>query len=213
MSDPPHARSWWTTLPGVLTGIAALITAGTGLLAVLIQSGAFERRAPEPAPRPAPVGPTVPTVSPSLPVPAAQPAAATADGITPLVLRQPIELGSMRVQVLDIQQSPMPNALLVRVTYRIEAGETRLEWPHFRDLFHLVADGAARTMDRTLVLPGNEERVRLNTLPARAAVDVMSEFLIPPANDLVVQFTELKEPRGGGLAVRGDTVERRRIGP
>jgi hypothetical protein len=151
----------------------------------------------------------VPTPSPVLP---AQSSAAV-DSIAPLVLRQRLDLGSMSVQVLDVQRSALSNALRVRVTYRIEAGETRLEWPFFRDLLHLVADGAPRTMDRTLVLPANEERVRLNTLPARAAVDVVSEFLIPPADDLVVQFTELKEPRSGGLAVRGDTVLRRRIGP
>jgi hypothetical protein len=145
-------------------------------------------------------------------VPPVQPAAVAADGIVPLVLRQPLDLGSMSVQVLDVQRSAMPNALRVRVTYRIQAGETRLEWPFFRDLFHLVADGAPRTMDRTLILPGNEERLRLSTLPARAAVDVMSEFLIPPASDLVVQFTELKESRSSAMAVRGDTVVRRRIG-
>jgi hypothetical protein len=34
-----HAKSWWTTLPGVLTAIAGVLTAVTGLLAVLAQQG------------------------------------------------------------------------------------------------------------------------------------------------------------------------------
>jgi hypothetical protein len=42
MSDTSSAtahRSFWTTLPGILTGIAALLTAATGLLALWIQRG------------------------------------------------------------------------------------------------------------------------------------------------------------------------------
>ena len=42
-SDPGErgatGRSWWTTLPGVLTAIAAVLTAVTGLVAVLAQQG------------------------------------------------------------------------------------------------------------------------------------------------------------------------------
>jgi hypothetical protein len=33
MGEPPTDRSWWTTLPGMLTGLAALLTAVTGLVA------------------------------------------------------------------------------------------------------------------------------------------------------------------------------------
>jgi hypothetical protein len=36
MAKPAPERSWWTTLPGVLTGVAALLTAVTGLLALLL---------------------------------------------------------------------------------------------------------------------------------------------------------------------------------
>lgn len=55
MSDEKPATSWWQTLPGVLTGIAAVITAVGGLVAVVHQSGLFGREAPRPAstgPRP-----------------------------------------------------------------------------------------------------------------------------------------------------------------
>jgi hypothetical protein len=43
MTDPKKA-SWWQTLPGVLTGVAALITAIVGLLALLAQQGMLGRK-------------------------------------------------------------------------------------------------------------------------------------------------------------------------
>jgi plastocyanin len=38
---PDRATSWWQTMPGVMTGIAALITALTGLLVAAHQAGLF----------------------------------------------------------------------------------------------------------------------------------------------------------------------------
>src|SRR5215210_5256209 len=40
MSQEPRSGSWWLTLPGVLTGLAAVITAGTGLAVTLHQISA-----------------------------------------------------------------------------------------------------------------------------------------------------------------------------
>jgi hypothetical protein len=39
MTEQPKAESWWRTVPGMLTGAAAVITATTGLLAVVQQNG------------------------------------------------------------------------------------------------------------------------------------------------------------------------------
>ena len=39
MPDDPRSPSWWQTLPGVLTATAAILTAVTGLLAILFQYG------------------------------------------------------------------------------------------------------------------------------------------------------------------------------
>jgi hypothetical protein len=36
---PQSAQSWWQTVPGILTGIAAIITAVTGLIVVLNRAG------------------------------------------------------------------------------------------------------------------------------------------------------------------------------
>jgi hypothetical protein len=39
LPGPPKSQSWWTTLPGMLTGFAAAITAVTGLIVALHQAG------------------------------------------------------------------------------------------------------------------------------------------------------------------------------
>lgn len=37
--EPVRSGSWWATMPGILTATAAVITAATGLLAILAQNG------------------------------------------------------------------------------------------------------------------------------------------------------------------------------
>ena len=39
MADTPYRQSWWQNLPGILTGVAALITAVTGLIVAFNHSG------------------------------------------------------------------------------------------------------------------------------------------------------------------------------
>jgi len=41
MAEEPRPKSWWSTLPGVLTAIAGIITAVTGLIVTLHQAGFF----------------------------------------------------------------------------------------------------------------------------------------------------------------------------
>ena len=52
MDQERNSKSWWQTLPGILTAIAGIITAVAGLLVALNQTGFFETRAKAPA-RPA----------------------------------------------------------------------------------------------------------------------------------------------------------------
>jgi hypothetical protein len=222
MSEP-HAspRSWWTTLPGVLTGIAALVTAGTGLLVALVQGGMLgpghDRRAPAQQVAPPGTGPTTPAapLPPVLPPSStASSTSAAADGVPPLVLRETIDLGSMSVQVLDVQRNPAPNALRVRVAYRIQAGEQPIAVLYFHDLLRLVADGAPRSMVRSIIQP-RDNADRYVHLLALTAVDVTSEFIIPPAEELVLLFTELlpNSPLAITPAPRGERTVRRRIAP
>jgi len=44
MTDEAKPRNWWQTLPGVLTALAALVTALAGLLAAITQTGWFGRQ-------------------------------------------------------------------------------------------------------------------------------------------------------------------------
>jgi hypothetical protein len=39
MTDEPNTRSWWATLPGLLTGLAGVVTAVAGVIAVIERSG------------------------------------------------------------------------------------------------------------------------------------------------------------------------------
>ena len=43
MSDEEKGRSWWHTVPGILTGVTAIISAVAGLLVAINQTGWFAR--------------------------------------------------------------------------------------------------------------------------------------------------------------------------
>jgi hypothetical protein len=43
MSEEPQSKGWWQTVPGILTATAAIITAVTGLIVALHQTGLFDR--------------------------------------------------------------------------------------------------------------------------------------------------------------------------
>lgn len=45
----PESQSWWKTLPGLLTAAAAIITAVTGLIVALHQTGIFDHTSQPPA--------------------------------------------------------------------------------------------------------------------------------------------------------------------
>jgi hypothetical protein len=75
MADQDSRGSFWTSLPGILTGAAALITAISGLAIWHNNSGS------QPAPQPAPVVQQQPQTTPqpqASPTPSTQPTAASA---------------------------------------------------------------------------------------------------------------------------------------
>lgn len=77
MAEDPKLHSWWQTLPGIMTATAGIITALTGLLVVLYNTGFFQPAASnrEPASTSSPV--LEPEARPSQPLetPAQQPPA------------------------------------------------------------------------------------------------------------------------------------------
>ena len=85
MSEPKSGTSWWQTMPGVLTGIAAVITALGGLIAVVYQSGLLSKEVPGSAPASSRGGDRLPVkVAAGVPEP-------------PRENPQPGELGQVRV--------------------------------------------------------------------------------------------------------------------
>ena len=56
MPEDSKQRSFWTSLPGVLTGLAAVVTAGTGLYLAL---DSVARQHPKPSDQPPPSTPTL----------------------------------------------------------------------------------------------------------------------------------------------------------
>jgi hypothetical protein len=81
MSEPQKAASWWQTVPGVLTALAAVLTAASGLAALLFQHGVLGEKMTEPTARvqPAPqVAPSSGAADPRPSTSVARPAAAAA---------------------------------------------------------------------------------------------------------------------------------------
>lgn len=52
--EPPKSQSWWQTLPGILTALAAIMTASTGLIVALNNLGVFSRDSKSPTSTPTP---------------------------------------------------------------------------------------------------------------------------------------------------------------
>lgn len=52
--EPSKSQSWWQTLPGILTALAAIITAATGLFVALNNAGVFSRDSKLASPTPTP---------------------------------------------------------------------------------------------------------------------------------------------------------------
>lgn len=71
--EPPKSQSWWQTLPGILTALAGIMTASTGLILALNQVGVFSRASTSASPTPT----AVLSVSPS-----AKPAAGSATEVS-----------------------------------------------------------------------------------------------------------------------------------
>ena len=97
---------WWTTLPGVLTATAALITALTGLVLGLGQLGLLGGD-DEPQARPA-VSSAAPVSGGSSGAASAAPSAAPVTGAatTTLPLEQPFRLGDASYELLEAQVRP-----------------------------------------------------------------------------------------------------------
>ncbi|MGK7868599.1 hypothetical protein [Falsiroseomonas sp. E2-1-a20] len=179
MAEPAPGRSWWTTLPGILTGVAALLTAVTGLLAVLLPllHGRAEQRAAivaPPAAAPAVVTPAVvpppaarraepPAPSVPRPPPPARLAAPgpPAEAAPALPASGPVAIADAHFEVLKVESNARRGDLReFRVTFRVTAGASRLEL--IRSNVRILSPGAVHRpvegLSHTGVPPGTSRQ-------------------------------------------------------
>jgi hypothetical protein len=208
MAEPPRERSWWTTLPGLLTGLAALLTAMTGLLALLLPI-IQARLAPAPAPAQAQADPprrgTAPAVSPALvpqePSPRSREARSAAPAsavpaeegqqgrtVPPLSRGERLEIAGTSFEVLALDSAADRGEVReISVTFRVTAGATKIELS--RSNVRILTPG---TVHRPV------EGLPLTTIPAGAARQLWVRFEIPePLRDPYLSFTDdVSAPRG-----------------
>jgi hypothetical protein len=206
MAEPPPERSWWTTLPGLLTGLAALLTAMTGLLALLLPifharvapvptdpagRGSVPAVAPGPTP-PAPrdatpggreAGRAGPEPRRAPPPESLVPAAGSQQGraAPPLILGERLEIAGTSFEVLALDSAAIRgDAREIGVTFRVTAGATKVELS--RSNVRILTPG---TIHRPV------EGLPRTTIPAGAARQLWVRFEIPePLRDPYLTFTD-----------------------
>jgi hypothetical protein len=170
--DPkPESKGWWQTLPGLLTAAAAIITAVTGLLVALHQTGFFDR-GPQPASQ---------TQSKSLPAKqgtATPPAAGvTASRPLPLPENTEVRFGQHVFKLVSVRLDPYsPDKVSLHFTVRMtnnDRFDTNFWGPSFRlmaggllqsptnNLNELLASNSSKEADVEFVIPSNLSTVGL----------------------------------------------------
>jgi len=170
--DPkPESKGWWQTLPGILTAAAAIITAITGLLVALHQTGFFDH-GPQPASQ---------TQSKSLPAEqgTAAPPAAGVTASRPLTLPENTEVrfGQSVFKLVSARLDPYsPDKVSLHFTVRMtnnDRFDTNFWSPSFRlmaggllqspanNLNELLASNSSKEADVEFVIPANLSTVGL----------------------------------------------------
>jgi hypothetical protein len=143
MDEDPRSKSWWHTLPGILTAAAGAITAITALVTALHQAGWLGRT-------PAPATPSPPSaVTPSAP---ANTSPTTAVAATPppppaalkVVLPERVEMvaDTLAYRILSAQLLPYnPGQRSLKFQIRV-ANNSRYDGNFWSASFRLLADGS-----------------------------------------------------------------------
>ncbi len=165
--------SWWSTLPGVLTGIAAVVTAVSGLLVAAHQAGLLGGRWAS-APAPPALGGAAPG-----PRPVVQPS------IDRTPAGQPLRLGDLTITIVNLRSAEAGGAVTYDLHYRI-ALRDGVQRHDPRQVVRLVADAVAyepiRTSDPTMIGEGGaqHEALAVFRLPHRPA-QIVLRFQTPDA--------------------------------
>jgi len=178
MSEAKTASGWWQTLPGMLTGLAAVLTAVGGLIAVLHQSGYVGKDSPRhatAAPH-TPPNPASPAAAPDVAVPPATVAPPVASATeVPAGQANTVRAGHYLFKLLKTEQTPYstgkdgrPQKLAVRLFIRITDTMGMSDYVD-RTTIRLSADGAE-------LIPENSISVAVYE---RASAETEALFIVP----------------------------------
>lgn len=120
MNEDPKSKSWWNTLPGVLTAVAAVIAAVTALVSTLHQTGWIGAKAPTSLSTATGAAVAYTSTTPLGPTPDAP---ATADSIA-LPTQTTLTYGKLSYQILSARLAhPSPGTRLLRFTIRMTSND------------------------------------------------------------------------------------------
>jgi hypothetical protein len=182
MPDGERSQRWWQTLPGALTATAAVITAVTGLIVAVHQTGLFDvltgRRAQPPGSTSGPAETIKPSPAPAPVSSPAAPAPVDQHPQPPRILASGSEarLGSFRYKILAAQlEQHNAEQLGLRFTVRM-TNNGRYPANFWDDTFRLLVDGVPTA-----------PRSGLNKLvQGQSAEEGEVEFVVPAAAKSVV---------------------------
>jgi len=187
MADEKSTPSWWQTVPGIMTGMAAIITAITGLILALNHTSARSDAAPIVSSSPTPSSPPLAAAS-GTSSSRVSPAASPSSGVIALPALHEVKFGdgSATVTVLSVNVEPIDvdrRSLKFHLRY-VDTGhhganfETRL--------FRLIVDGMPRAPIQEL----NE------LVPPDGAKDGDIVFDVPyGVKDVVLQITDVHDEK------------------
>ena len=176
MDEEPKSKSWWQTLPGILTAVTGIITAVTGLVVALNQTRFFSgesKQAPSSGSMTTPSAERVPPTAVEKTTPKADTLASTnaaADFPATLSIESPeTRMNELVYKILRAQiDRHSPGKLSLTFTIRLTNND-RFDTNFWDRSFRLLADGVLRA-------PENE----LNELVGRnSAKEGIVRFVIP----------------------------------
>ncbi|MBS1791475.1 MAG: hypothetical protein JST85_27430 [Acidobacteria bacterium] len=190
--EPPKSQSWWQTLPGILTAVAAIITASTGLFMALNNSGVFSRDSKLASPIPTPTvalstsTPAKPETSSVVEVPASTEIDALERRLKAVNIQFSTGSAAEREKVRGYFDGPEAPYYLLAVTCIQVLGNQRLKKTGYLDMidkhFSKLGDESIYTpVDGKL----NLEKVK------KAMVEAQRDY----HSDQVKTFEEIVEPR------------------
>jgi len=184
MADEKPTTSWWQTIPGIMTGLAAIITAITGLILAINHTSARSDAAPiaSSSPTPSSLSPTASRTSLSGVALAASPSSGAV--ALPALHEVKFADGSATVTVLSVNVEPI-DVDRRSVKFHLRYTNTSDGYANFQNrLFRLIVDDLPRAPTM-----GNE----LNELvPSGSTKDGDVRFDVPNGlKDVVFQITDL----------------------